>query len=47
MNGDRWTCPKCGDVIREGDVPYIEAICRRTVKCRHQGGTPMKKDNPK
>lgn len=44
MKNDRWRCPKCHDIIEEGDVPYIAATCRRTVKCRHQGGTTMIKE---
>lgn len=44
MKGDRWVCPKCRDTIEEGDVPYIAATCNATVKCRHQGGTIMRKE---
>lgn len=45
MKGDKWTCHKCGDSILEGDVPYIEAVCRRTIECRRGGGVSMKKEN--
>jgi phage FluMu protein Com len=50
MKGDQWICPKCGDVLLEADVPYIEAVCRRTIDCRRQGGKsmihhPAKKEN--
>mgnify|MGYP003337859784 FL=1 len=44
MKGDRWVCRKCGDSILEGDVPYIEAVCRRTMECRRGGGVSMKKE---
>lgn len=47
MKGDIWTCRKCGDVLYEGDVPYIEAVCRRTIECRRQGGVSMTRFDPK
>jgi phage FluMu protein Com len=44
MKGDRWVCRKCGDVLLEADVPYVEAVCRRTLECRRGGGVSMKKE---
>lgn len=45
--GRSWQCPKCGFVIKEGAVPYTQASCTRTLKCKHSGGaTAMKLVEP-
>lgn len=43
MKGDKWQCPKCKHIIKEADLPYTEALCRRTTGCRTKGATSMVK----